>query len=127
MTVHGLLFLGGGYALSYSDPGFAILHSGLGILVYTIFFFTIYPQHARSAAIGAVLSVAAGLFFGDFVMDSLYSGIDLTIYHRIYAAMLTMYIYLYLDVAYNCIKDVIQKKETNVLERLQKKPADKSH
>jgi hypothetical protein len=114
ITIHGLLFLGGGYFVSLSDPAFAIAHSGIGILVYMLFFFTLFPAHFKSALIGSIISVAAGLYFGDFLLSYLYSGVELTFLHKVYGAMLTLYIYLFLDILFSLVCDSIRKKRAQV-------------
>jgi hypothetical protein len=113
-TIHGLLFLGGGYAISYSDPGFALMHSGIGVFVYLIFFFALFPTHARSALIGAILTLAAGYYWGDFLLDSFYpASLERTTLHKMYATMLVLYFYVYTDIAVVILKSWWLKRKSN--------------
>ena len=101
LFVHALIFLGVGYIFSMDDPIFSTIHSGIGILVYLIFLILLFHNKIRDILIGAALSIAIGLIFGDFLLDNFYFMIpkaDLTIFHKIYSMMIVFYIYVYIDV-----------------------------
>src|SRR3989338_325794 len=99
LFLHGFLFLGGGYLFSRQDPGFALMHSGIGILVYMVFFVATFPDKIGDAVKGALASIALGLVFGDYLLDHFYAGMpaaELTWLHRAYAVMVVFYLYTYL-------------------------------
>lgn len=104
LFIHGLIFLGVGYFFSARTPEFMIIHSGLGIFVYLVFLSAAFPQTIKDAIISAVLSIATGLIFGDFLIDNFYptlSKSSITIFHRIYSIIVVFYIYIYLTLIKN--------------------------
>lgn len=72
LLLHGLIFLGVGYILSYTFPLFTIIHSGFGIFIYSVFLRAGFPRVFRSAVLGAIFSIALGLFFGDWLISNFY-------------------------------------------------------
>lgn len=101
LSLHGLLFIGGGYAVSFSNPWFSILHSGIGILVYMIFLAVAFQKHFLFAFLGAAITMLLGFFFGDFFLEYFYFGAAKnSLGHRIYASMVVFYLYLFFDLIF---------------------------
>lgn len=100
LAVHGMGFLGAGYAVSYFDPRFSLLHSGIGLLSYLIILVVVFPGHFIKAFAGALATLLLGYYWGDFLIDIFYpSSLERTSAHQMYATMIAFYLYLYADIA----------------------------
>jgi len=99
LLLHGLLFIGVGYILFQSFPVFALVHAVIGIGIYLMFWWASFPRLFRDILIGAIVSILAGIFFGDIILDNfffLYKEAPRGLIPQIYSTVVVFYIYFYI-------------------------------